>query len=58
MMFTTNEQYLTTKDAANHLKLKPGTIRFWCRQGIVPSIRVRRQYRILLSDIVAIMKQF
>jgi len=36
---------LTVEELAAQLKLRPFTIRCWCRRGLVPYIRIGRQYR-------------
>lgn len=41
---------LTTEEIAAQLRLDESTIRRWCRSGILPALRVGRQYRVEEED--------
>lgn len=43
---------LTTKEAARLLDSDAETIRRWCREGYLPSVKIGRQYRISVAALV------
>jgi excisionase family DNA binding protein len=45
------EPLLLTREVAEHLRVKPMTVRKWCRRGKLPGIRVGGQWRIRMTDL-------
>lgn len=43
---------LTTKEAARLLDSDAETVRRWCREGYLPSVKIGRQYRISVAALV------
>jgi excisionase family DNA binding protein len=46
-------EYLTTKEAAERLRVSVETARRWCRAGTLPTVRIGRAHRIPLSALLA-----
>jgi len=42
----TGETFLTVRDVADRLRVRPKTVVRWCRAGDLPSVRPGRQYLI------------
>ena len=42
--------YMTVAEVARQLRVDESTVRIWIRSGMLPAIRVGRQYRIARSD--------
>lgn len=51
----TKNEKLTVDQAAEHLPLKASTIRTFCRQGRIPSIKLGKSYFVDMSTIVALL---
>jgi excisionase family DNA binding protein len=49
-----SSEYLTTEEAAAHLRVSVETIRRWCRQGKLATVRFGRAHRIPLRAILAL----
>lgn len=50
-MSQADDQLLTTKQLAEYLGVSERTIRRWCAEGRIKSIRIGRTVRFRLSDI-------
>lgn len=44
------EEYLTTRQVADLLKLSEITVRRWCHEGRLPAVKLGRAYRIRRAD--------
>ena len=59
---TTNQRnpvrWLTVAEAADHLNVKPATLRAWARRGVIPAHRVvgTRQVRFQAAQLDAAMR--
>jgi excisionase family DNA binding protein len=49
-----SSEYLTTEEAAAHLRVSVETIRRWCRQGKLATVRFGRAHRIPLRAMLAL----
>ena len=49
------EKIYTVKEAAELLKLKPKTIRRYCREGLIPALKFGSHYRITEETIKEIV---
>ena len=45
------EAYLTIKEIAQHLKLRPQTIRRWVQMNEIPYCRIRKNIRFRIAEI-------
>lgn len=53
------EEYLTTKEVAALLKIKPTTVRKWIGQGLLPAIGFgdrKKEYRVTKSELEEFIK--
>lgn len=53
------EEYLTTKEVAELLRIKPTTVRKWIGQGLLPAIgfgHLNKEYRIAKSELEVFIK--
>ncbi len=44
-------EFLTVKEVAELLKMSEATVRKWCREGVLPAVKLGKSYRIRRSDI-------
>ena len=51
MSATWDDEYLTVKEIAEHLKLNQQTVRNWIDQGKLPAVRIGRRVRVRRTDI-------
>lgn len=49
--------YLTTKQAAKRLKIKPRTVQLWARQGKLKSIKIGTRLRIAEQSIKELLHE-
>lgn len=49
-------ELLTVKEVAVHLRLSRVTVWRWCQQGIIPAVRVGRNWRIQQHDLLKILE--
>jgi excisionase family DNA binding protein len=48
---------MTAEEVASELQVRPGTIRLWARQGLIPSVRLSHKVRrFQLDDVIAALK--
>lgn len=45
-------ELLTVKEVAIHLRLSRVTVWRWCQQGVIPAVRVGRNWRIRRDDLL------
>jgi excisionase family DNA binding protein len=57
MSATWDDEYLTVKETAEHLKLNQQTVRNWIDQGRLPAVRIGRRVRIPRSDLERILTE-
>jgi len=50
------EEALTVDEAASRLKVMPKTVRGWLREGILPGVKIGRQWRVAESTLDAIIR--
>lgn len=46
------ERWLSVEELADHMQLTPDTVRRLARNGTLPSLKVGRQFRFLVSSVV------
>ena len=46
---------LKVREVAEVLRVAPGTIRAWCREGKMRAIRIGKEYKILRDDLERLM---
>lgn len=46
-------EYLTTDEVAELLRVSPGAVRFWIREGRIPAHKIGNAYRINKADLDA-----
>lgn len=57
-MRAAQDEILTAEQLADHLQVRPSTIRLWAREGLIPVIRVGgRVLRFDLDDVLCMLKQ-
>ena len=50
--------FLTAEQLATSLGVRPDTIRYWGRRGLIPRVKVSHKVvRYVLSDVVAVLKK-
>lgn len=47
-----NPELLTTSEVAEVLRVSPGSVRLWIRQKKLPALKVGRQSRVTLADLM------
>jgi excisionase family DNA binding protein len=52
-----DDEYLTVKEIAQHLKLNQQTLRNWIDQGQLPAVRIGRRVRVRRADLDRILAQ-
>ena len=51
------DEFLTTRQVAELLKLSEATVRKWCREGRLPAVKLGKSYRIRRSDLDRLFDQ-
>ena len=58
-MSNSTPQYLTLDEAADRLAIQPSTLARYCRDGIIPAVRLpgaRGQFRIAEPDLILLLR--
>ncbi len=50
-------KYIDLKEAARRLGVHKDTVKTYCQEGLIPSIRLKRVFRILETDFDAFLKK-
>jgi excisionase family DNA binding protein len=53
-----DEQYLTIEQVAGYYRVSVSTVRVWIRQSVVPFLKIGGVYRLKVSEIDAVFKQY
>lgn len=56
-MKSTLNQYLSVRDVAQRLSLHPDTVRKFCRQGLLKSIKIGERYRVRELDLFDFIRE-
>ncbi len=48
---------LTVKEVAEALRVTPHTVRQWCRQGKIRAFKLGKEYKIIRSDLEALIRE-
>ena len=50
-------ELLTVDELAEHLRVRPSTIRLWAREGLIPAVRIgAKVIRFDLQDVMGVLK--
>ena len=52
-----SNELLTAEELADRLRVRPGTIRMWSREGLIPVLRVgAKVVRVDYTDVIQVLK--
>ena len=52
----TEEKWVNLSDVADHLSVSQDTIRNWLKSGKLPTVKAGKQYKFLLSEVDALLR--